>query len=61
MITESMHAYQQMNTPVCNWDSIDTIKAVKHQISNMTIIKQLMSTDVLTVYPDDPIALVKIL
>ena len=59
VITESMHAYQQMNTPVCNWDSIDTIKAVKHQISNMTIIKQLMSTDVLTVYPDDPIALVK--
>ncbi len=59
VITESMHSYQQINTPVCNWDAIDTDKAVKHQISNMTIIKQLMSTDVLTVYPDDPIALVK--
>lgn len=59
VITESMYTYQQINTPVCNWDAVDTVNAVKHQISNMTSIKQLMSTDVLTVYPNDPIALVK--
>ncbi len=59
IITEQMYNYQKNNIPVCEWRDIDIAAAVKHQISNMVKVKQLMSTDVLTAYPDDPVALVE--
>jgi len=58
-LTEFMYNKQQENIPVCNWADIPIPETVKKHISNMCQVKQLMSTDVLTVYPEDPTALVE--
>jgi len=57
-ITEFMYNQQQQNIPVCDWPDIDIDATVKRQVKNMFTVKQLMSTDVITVYPNDPVALV---
>ncbi len=57
-LTEFMYNKQQENIPVCNWPDIQIAETVKKSISNMSQVKQLMSADVLTVYPEDPAALV---
>lgn len=57
-ITEFMYNQQQQNIPVCDWPDVDIDATVKRQVKNMFTVKQLMSTDVITVYPNDPAALV---
>ncbi len=57
-LTEFMYIQQQSNIPVCDWQDIDIDSTVKRQVKNMLTVKQLMSTDVITVYPNDPVALV---
>lgn len=58
-LTEYMYIQQLENIPVCNWPDIDTPTTVKKHISKMAQVKQLMSADVLTVYPEDPTTLVE--
>jgi CBS domain-containing protein len=58
-LTEYMYIQQVENIPVCNWPDIDTPATAKKHISKMAKVKQLMSADVLTVYPDDPTTLVE--
>lgn len=57
-ITEFVYNQQQQNIPVCDWPDVDIDATVKRQVKNMFTVKQLMSTDVITVYPNDPAALV---
>ncbi|MBK7440803.1 MAG: CBS domain-containing protein [Bacteroidetes bacterium] len=57
-LTEFMYIQQQSNIPVCDWPDVDIDSTVKRQVKNMLVVKQLMSTDVITVYPNDPVALV---
>jgi CBS domain-containing protein len=57
-LTEFMHDQQKQNTAVCAWPDIQIPAALKKQVANMCIVKQLMSSDVITVFPDDPAALV---
>ena len=57
-LTEFMHDQQKQNTAVCAWPDIQIPAALKKQVANMRIVKQLMSSDVITVFPDDPAALV---
>lgn len=57
-LTEFMHEQQQQNIAVCAWPDIQIPAALKKQVTNMRIVKQLMSSDVITVFPDDPAALV---
>ncbi|HMZ89585.1 MAG TPA: glutamate-cysteine ligase family protein [Chitinophagales bacterium] len=57
-LTESMYTLQLQNIPVCNWPDIAVAEAVASNIAKMHTVRQLMSTDVLTVYPEDPVALV---
>lgn len=57
-LTEFMHDQQQQNIAVCAWPDIQIPAALKKQVTNMRIVKQLMSSDVITVFPDDPAALV---
>ncbi|MFI5171522.1 MAG: CBS domain-containing protein [Chitinophagales bacterium] len=59
VITEHMYNYQKNNLPVCEWADVDIPAAIKHQIGTMVKVKQLMTADVLTAYPDDPVALVE--
>jgi CBS domain-containing protein len=59
VLTEHMFNHQQSNTPVCNWPDIPLSDAVTKTVSNMKKVRQLMSPDVFTVYPDDPVLLVE--
>ncbi|MBC8047814.1 MAG: CBS domain-containing protein [Fimbriimonadaceae bacterium] len=58
-LTQAMHQKQKENIPVCEWQMIDTEKAIKERHKNMKYMHQLMTTDLLTVYPDDPLSLVQ--
>jgi CBS domain-containing protein len=58
-LTQAMHQKQKDNIPVCEWENIDTIKALKERHKNMQYMHQLMTSDLLTVYPDDPLSLVE--
>lgn len=58
VLTEIMHTQQLQNTPICNWPETAVEPIVASVVSNMSLVKQLMSPDVFTVYPDDPALLV---
>ncbi len=58
ILTDMMYNQQLQNTPVCNWPVIPVEPAVATLVSNMQNVHQLMSSDVFTVYPEDPILLV---
>jgi predicted transcriptional regulator len=58
VLTEHMYKLQVQNMPVCNWPDINVAEAVTTTVAKMNTVRQLMSTDVLTVYPEDPVALV---
>lgn len=58
-LTQAMHQKQKENIPVCEWEIINTAKAIKERHRNMTFMHQLMSTDLLTVFPDNPLSLVQ--
>ena len=58
-LTEFMFEQQQKNIAVCYWPDMNIADTVKKQVNNMLLVKQLMSSDVITVYPDDPVALVE--
>ncbi|HMU68369.1 MAG TPA: CBS domain-containing protein, partial [Chitinophagales bacterium] len=58
VLTEKMYTLQLQNIPVCNWPDIAVPEAVASNIAKMHTVRQVMSTDVLTVYPEDPVALV---
>lgn len=57
-LTAFMHKQQQLNIAVCHWPDIPVDETMKSHLLNMKQVKQLMSTDVMTVYPEDPVALV---
>lgn len=58
-LTQAMHQKQKDNIPVCEWEMINTTKAIKERHKNMRYMHQLMATDLLTVFPDDPLCLVE--
>lgn len=58
ILTEHMHLHQQSNTPVCNWPAIPVEDSIAKALGNMEKVRQLMSPDVFTVYPEDPALLV---
>lgn len=58
VLTEHMYKLQLQNIPVCNWPDINVAEAVAATVAKMDTVRQLMSTDVLTAYPEDPVALV---
>ena len=58
ILTEQMYVHQQANIPVCNWPDIPVEERMANMLGNMEKVIQLMSTDVYTVYPEDPVLLV---
>lgn len=58
ILTEHMYGYQQLNIPVCNWQDIAVESTVAKTFGKMQFVRQLMSPDVFTVYPEDPAVLV---
>lgn len=58
VLTEMMHNQQLLNNPVCNWPPVPIEPAVANLIGSMQYVHQLMSPDVFTAYPEDPILLV---
>ena len=58
-ITAAMYENQMRNKPVSEWGDIDKTKAARYLVNHFTYVKQLMSTDLITVVPEDPIFYVK--
>ncbi len=58
-ITAAMYENQMRNKPVSTWGDIEKSKATRYLVNHFTDVKQLMSTDLITVFPEDPIFYVK--
>lgn len=56
-LTMAMYQHQQKNIPVCAWKDIDLGRVLRRHIKNLEKVHQLMSTDVLTLHPDDTVSL----
>jgi predicted transcriptional regulator len=52
-LTAATYENQIRNKPVCDWQDIDLNKANKYLVNHFSKVKQLMSTDLITVFPDD--------
>lgn len=52
-LTQNIYQRQQENNAVCDWTDIDTAESVAERYSKMVYVRQLMSTNLITVFPDD--------
>ncbi|MBK8488737.1 MAG: CBS domain-containing protein [Bacteroidetes bacterium] len=57
-LTQNIYERQQEKNAVCDWKPIDTKKSVTERYSKMVYVKQLMSTNLITVFPEDLLQLV---
>jgi predicted transcriptional regulator len=52
-ITAAMYENQAQHLPVHDWQNIDLDKANTYLVNHFSTVSQLMSTDLVTVFPDD--------
>ncbi|MFN3938973.1 MAG: HPP family protein [Chitinophagales bacterium] len=57
-LTENMYLRQQKNVPVCDWPEISIEKCLTDQHNKMRYVRQLMSTKLITVFPDDSLGFI---
>ncbi|MBC8172704.1 MAG: CBS domain-containing protein, partial [Chitinophagales bacterium] len=57
-LTQAMYENQQKNIPVCDWKNINVKKYVEDRHKKIKYVKQLMTTDLITAFPDDSLEFV---